>query len=85
MLAFLSGFALRLDADAERRWTELVICNDCDADLGERLLRSLRVAAVRLADVTQGQRHVLQGEVTARRRRRGESSQIEGGPDLLSI
>lgn len=58
-------------------------CND--ADLGERLLRPLRVAAVRLADVTKGQRHVLQGEITARQRRRGgETGQIEGGPDLLS-
>lgn len=70
---FLSRFALRLDTDAERRWTKLVICNDFDTDLGERLLRPLRVAAVRLADVTQGQRHVLQGEITARRRRRDRS------------
>lgn len=44
-----------------------MICHDFDADLGECLLRPLRVAAVRLADVTQGQRHVLQGEITGRR------------------
>lgn len=59
-----------------------MICNDFDADLGERLLRPLWVAAVCLADVTQGQRHVLQGEITARQRRRGgETGQIKGGPD----
>lgn len=35
--------------------------------LSQRLLCPLGGAAVRLADVTQGQRHVLQGEITGRR------------------
>lgn len=47
----------------------IVICNAFEADLGERLLRPLWVAAMRLADVTEGQRHVLQGEITERQRR----------------
>lgn len=57
-----------------------MISNDFDADLGERLLRPLRVAAVRLADVTQGQRHVLQGEITARQRRRERSDRRRPRP-----
>lgn len=62
-------------------------CEAFEADLGERLLRPLRVAAVRLADVTEGQRHVLQGEITERRResRSEESGQLEGGSEPLSI
>lgn len=58
----------------------------CNADLGERLLRPLRVAAMRLADVAEGQRHVLQGEIAERRKSRlEETGQFEGGSDPLSI
>lgn len=63
-----------------------MICNAFDADLGERLLRPLRVAAMRLAEVTEGQRHVLQGEITERWKSRSEETgQFEGGSDPLSI
>lgn len=64
----------------------IVICSAFDADLGERLFGPLRVAAMRLADVTEGQRHVLQGEITERRKSTSEETgQFEGGPDSLSI
>lgn len=63
-----------------------MICDAFDTDLGECLLRPLRVAAMRLADVTERQRHVLQGEITERRKSRPEETgQFEGGSDPLSI
>lgn len=37
------------------------------ANLGQCLLCPLRGAAVGLADVAQGQRHVLQGEITGKK------------------
>lgn len=52
------------------------------ANLGQCLLRPLGGAAVGLADVAQGQRHVLQGEITEKKVRAEGSREGQRGAEV---